>query len=110
VTGVVALTVVNVMGVMGIWGHIDLNAVSLINLVISLGIAVELICSHVARAFMGAGIGFPVDQLSRQKERDECMWTALVDEGPSVGGFNRFYFPWFYVFIIRFFLVSPLQN
>jgi len=82
VTGVVALTVVNVMGVMGIWG-INLNALSLVNLVISLGIAVEF-CSHVARAFMGAGIGLPVDHFDAQKERDERMWTALVDVGPSV--------------------------
>ncbi|KAH9938246.1 patched family-domain-containing protein [Fomitopsis serialis] len=71
VTGVVALTVVSVMGVMGVWG-IMLNAISLVNLVISLGIAVEF-CAHVARAFMSAG-----------SERDERMWTALVDVGPSV--------------------------
>jgi Niemann-Pick C1 protein len=82
VTGVVALTVVNVMGIMGVWG-ISLNAVSLVNLVISLGIAVEF-CSHVARAFMGAGVGLPVDHPAGQKERDERMWTALVDVGPSV--------------------------
>lgn len=82
VTGVVALTVINVMGVMGIW-HISLNAISLVNLVISLGIAVEF-CAHIARAFMGAGTGLPVDQFLRQKERDERMWTALVDVGPSV--------------------------
>ncbi|KLO15877.1 multidrug efflux transporter AcrB transmembrane domain-containing protein [Schizopora paradoxa] len=82
VTGVVALTVVTVMGVMGLWG-IDLNAISLVNLVISLGIAVEF-CAHVARAFMGAGTGMPVDHLSGQRERDERMYTALVDVGPSV--------------------------
>ena len=82
VTFVVALTVTNVMGVMGIWG-INLNAVSLVNLVISLGIAVEF-CAHIARAFMGAGTGLPVDLSSRQKERDERMWIGLVDVGPSV--------------------------
>jgi len=82
VTGVVALTVVSVMGIMGVWG-IMLNAISLVNLVISLGIAVEF-CSHIARAFMGAGAGLPVDILAGQKERDERMWTALVDVGPSV--------------------------
>jgi Niemann-Pick C1 protein len=85
VTGVVALTVVSVMGVMGVWG-ISLNAISLVNLVISLGIAVEF-CSHVARAFMGAGVGLPVDHPAGQKERDERMWTALVDVGPSVCNF-----------------------
>ncbi|CCL99443.1 uncharacterized protein FIBRA_01461 [Fibroporia radiculosa] len=82
VTGTVALTVISVMGVMGVWG-IMLNAISLVNLVISLGIAVEF-CAHVARAFMSAGTGLPVDHPSGQKERDERMWTALVDVGPSV--------------------------
>lgn len=84
VTFVVAMTVVTVMGVMGIW-HISLNAISLVNLVISLGIAVEF-CAHVARAFMSAGSGLPNDHPAGQKERDERMWTALVDVGPSVSG------------------------
>ncbi|KAJ7228898.1 patched family-domain-containing protein [Mycena pura] len=82
VTGVVALTVVSVMGVMAVWG-ISLNAISLVNLVISLGIAVEF-CAHIARAFMSAGSGLPMDHPAGQKERDERMWTALVDVGPSV--------------------------
>ncbi|KAI5894088.1 multidrug efflux transporter AcrB transmembrane domain-containing protein [Schizophyllum commune H4-8] len=82
VTAVVGLTVVNVMGVMAVWG-IMLNAVSLVNLVISLGIAVEF-CAHVARAFMSAGSGLPMDHPAGQKERDERMWNALVDVGPSV--------------------------
>ena len=82
VTGVVGLTVMTVMGVMPLWG-ISLNAISLVNLVISLGIAVEF-CAHVARAFMSAGSGLPVDHPAGQKERDERMWTALVDVGPSV--------------------------
>ncbi|KAH0587421.1 hypothetical protein H2248_006210 [Termitomyces sp. 'cryptogamus'] len=82
VTGVVVLTVVSVMGVMPLWG-ISLNAISLVNLVISLGIAVEF-CAHVARAFMSAGSGLPIDHPAGQKERDERMWTALVDIGPSV--------------------------
>ncbi|KAG2370048.1 patched family-domain-containing protein [Suillus spraguei] len=82
VTGVVALTVMTVMGVMAVWG-ISLNAISLVNLVISIGIAVEF-CAHVARAFMSAGSGLPADHPAGQKERDERMWTALVDVGPSV--------------------------
>lgn len=82
VTGVVGLTVVTVMGVMALWG-ISLNAISLVNLVISLGIAVEF-CAHIARAFMNAGSGLPMDHPAGQKERDERMWTALVDVGPSV--------------------------
>ena len=82
VTGVVALTVLNVMGVMAVWG-ISLNAISLVNLVISLGIAVEF-CAHVARAFMSAGSSLPGDYMAGQKERDERTWIALVDVGPSV--------------------------
>ncbi|TFY72100.1 hypothetical protein EVG20_g909 [Dentipellis fragilis] len=55
----------------------------LVNLVISLGIAVEF-CAHVARAFMSSGSGLAVDHPAGQKERDERMWTALIDVGPSV--------------------------
>jgi Niemann-Pick C1 protein len=82
VTGVVALTVMTVMGVMAVWG-ISLNAISLVNLVISIGIAVEF-SAHVARAFMSAGSGLPADHPAGQKERDERMCNALVDVGPSV--------------------------
>lgn len=83
VTGIVALTVVNVMGVMAVWG-INLNAISLVNLVISLGIAVEF-CAHIAKAFMNPPSDLHVDRLASQKERDERMAAALVDVGPSVG-------------------------
>ncbi|EJU00044.1 multidrug efflux transporter AcrB transmembrane domain-containing protein [Dacryopinax primogenitus] len=75
----VGLTVLNVGGVMGVWG-ISLNALSLVNLVIALGIAVEF-NAHVARAFMGA---VPGSQAEGQKERDERVWSALVEVGPSV--------------------------
>lgn len=89
VTSVVALTVVTVMGVMAVWG-ISLNAISLVNLVISLGIAVEF-CAHIARAFMSAGSGLPMDHPAGQRERDERMWTALVDVGPSVSHSVRYW-------------------
>ncbi|KAF8076146.1 patched family-domain-containing protein [Lyophyllum atratum] len=59
------------------------SSITLVNLVISLGIAVEF-CAHIARAFMSAGSGLPVDHPAGQKERDERMFTALVDVGPSV--------------------------
>ena len=48
-----------------------------------LGIAVEF-CSHIARAFMGAGQGLPYDHPSGGKERDERAQAALVDVGPAV--------------------------
>lgn len=85
VTFTCLLAVLNVMGVMGYWG-ISLNALSLVNLVISLGIAVEF-CSHIARAFMGAGSGLPYGygtEKEGSREMDERALTALVDVGPSV--------------------------
>jgi Niemann-Pick C1 protein len=82
VSFVCALAVLNVMGIMGFWG-VSLNAISLVNLVISVGIAVEF-CSHLARAFMGAGTGLTYDRAEGRKERDERVWTALVDVGPSI--------------------------
>jgi Niemann-Pick C1 protein len=79
----VFMSVVNVMGIMGAWG-VSLNAVSLVNLVISVGIAVEF-CSHIARAFMGArGGGLPFGHPAGPKDRDARAYTALVDVGPSV--------------------------
>jgi Niemann-Pick C1 protein len=67
---------------MGVW-DISLNAISVVNLVISLGISVEF-CAHVARAFMSTGSGLPLDHPAGQKERDDRMFTALIDVGPSV--------------------------
>ncbi|KAG9119461.1 hypothetical protein FRC07_005504 [Ceratobasidium sp. 392] len=52
VTGVVGLSVASVVGAMA-WEGVMLNAISLVNVVIALGIGVEF-CAHVARAFVGA--------------------------------------------------------
>ncbi|ORY34800.1 patched family-domain-containing protein [Naematelia encephala] len=87
VTATCGLAVASVMGIMGFWG-ISLNAISLVNLVISVGIAVEF-CSHIARAFMGAGSGIALGGTSdggagKRREMDERALTALVDVGPSV--------------------------
>ena len=83
VAGTVFMSTFVVIGVMGLWG-ISLNAISLVNLVISIGISVEF-CSHVARAFMGAsGGGLPYNHPSGPKERDERAWAALADVGSSV--------------------------
>ncbi|SCV68874.1 BQ2448_995 [Microbotryum intermedium] len=79
----VFLSCVNVLGLMGAW-HISLNPISLVNLVISLGIAVEF-CSHVARAFMGAnGGGLPYQHAQGEKDRDDRTLAALIDVGASV--------------------------
>ncbi|KAJ1308779.1 hypothetical protein OPQ81_004469 [Rhizoctonia solani] len=93
-------------------GRVMLNAISLVNLVIALGIAVEF-CAHVARAFVGAPstalrareVSIGVDSEVRddrgsilggvelggdaateeeQRERDERVVFALADVGPSV--------------------------
>ncbi|KAK4945772.1 niemann-Pick type C-related protein 1 [Elasticomyces elasticus] len=83
---VVAVTaimiVVDIIGVMALAG-VSLNAVSLVNLVICVGISVEF-CAHIARAFM-----FPsksVMERARHKFRgkDVRAWTALVNVGGSV--------------------------
>ncbi|KAF2453744.1 patched sphingolipid transporter [Lineolata rhizophorae] len=71
VTITVACTLVAVAGTMAL-AHVSLNAVSLVNLVISLGIAVEF-CAHVARAF-----SFP------SARREARAWAALVNVGGSV--------------------------
>ncbi|EGS19845.1 hedgehog receptor-like protein [Thermochaetoides thermophila DSM 1495] len=92
VTMTVIMTIVDIIGAMAVMG-VSLNAVSLVNLIICVGIAVEF-CAHVARAFM-----FPSRTLlSRAKARfnhgsgsgrdktlrDARAWTALANVGASV--------------------------
>lgn len=82
VTGTVAMTVVDIMGAMAVFG-VSLNAVSLVNLIICVGIGVEF-CAHVARAF-----AFPSSTLverarGRFRGRDARAWAALVNVGSSV--------------------------
>ncbi|GAA6052336.1 hypothetical protein JCM3770_007258 [Rhodotorula araucariae] len=79
----VLLSVVSVLGSMGAWG-VSLNPLSLVNLVISVGIAVEF-CAHLARAFMGAlGGGVPSHHPAAARDRDERTVAALDDVGASV--------------------------
>jgi Niemann-Pick C1 protein len=71
VVGVVLMIVVDMVGVMAVW-RISLNAVSLVNLVMALGISVEF-CSHLTRAFtISSGT------------RHARATFALVDVGASV--------------------------
>lgn len=73
----------SVMGLMGVWG-VSLNAVSLVNLVVSVGIALEF-CAHIARSFMGASAGgLPNQHPAAGKDRDERAKAALNDVGSSV--------------------------
>ncbi|KAI5866209.1 multidrug efflux transporter AcrB transmembrane domain-containing protein [Durotheca rogersii] len=82
VTLTVTMTVVDIIGAMAVFG-VSLNAVSLVNLIICVGIAVEF-CAHIARAFM-----FPSELVmegakNRFRGRDARAWTALVNVGGSV--------------------------
>ena len=93
VTLTVAMTVVDIIGIMAL-AHVSLNAISLVNLVICVGIAVEF-CAHVARAYT-----FPSHTIMSKassssgggnggshifyRGRDLRAWTALVNVGGSV--------------------------
>lgn len=83
VTLTVAMTITDIIGTMALV-NVSLNAVSLVNLIISVGISVEF-CAHVARAFT-----FPsrtvMERAPRNKfrARDARAWTALVNVGGSV--------------------------
>lgn len=72
VTFTVSLIVVNLMGLMYVW-NISLNAVSLVNLVMAVGISVEF-CSHIARAFT----------VNRHPSKVERAKEALARMGSSV--------------------------
>ncbi|BGP21836.1 vacuolar membrane protein [Rhodotorula toruloides] len=79
----VFLSLISVLGVMGVWS-VSLNPLSLVNLVIAIGIAVEF-CAHIARAFVGAlDGGLPRSHPQAQRDRDERARTALEDVGASV--------------------------
>ncbi|KAK9473546.1 sterol-sensing domain of SREBP cleavage-activation-domain-containing protein [Dipodascopsis tothii] len=94
----VAMIIVDVMGVMALWG-ISLNAVSLVNLVICVGIGVEF-CSHIARSFMFPSRPIAMENVQRRAggpelaagtvrslargKRDDRVWAALVNVGGSV--------------------------
>jgi Niemann-Pick C1 protein len=83
VTVTVAMTLIDIIGAMAV-ANVSLNAVSLVNLIISVGISLEF-CAHIARAF-----SFPsttvMERAPRHKFRgkDARAWTALVNVGASV--------------------------
>lgn len=72
VIGTIASIIINLMGLMYFW-DIQLNAISLVNLVMAVGISVEF-CSHVARAFA----------LSKRIKPADRAQDALVKMGSSV--------------------------
>lgn len=82
VTATVAMALVDILGAMAVM-HVSLNAVSLVNLIICVGIAVEF-CAHVARAFMFPSRTFMERARNRFRGRDARAWTALANVGGSV--------------------------
>ncbi|KAJ5173494.1 Patched [Penicillium coprophilum] len=82
VTATVVMIVVDIIGTMAIVG-VSLNAISLVNLVICVGIGVEF-CAHIARAFM-----FPARPIMEKvpaefRGKDARAWAALINVGGSV--------------------------
>ena len=81
VTLTVAMIVVDVVGTMALVG-VSLNAVSLVNIIICVGIGVEF-CAHIARAFTIPSTSI-LERASKFRGRDARAWAALVNVGGSV--------------------------
>lgn len=84
VTLTVAMTVVDIVGTMSLVG-VSLNAVSLVNIVICVGISVEF-CAHIARAFTvpSPSILERAHGQFARGGRPARAWAALVNVGASV--------------------------
>ncbi|KAI1129358.1 patched family-domain-containing protein [Nemania abortiva] len=82
VTVTVAMIVTDIIGAMAVF-DVSLNAVSLVNLVICVGISVEF-CAHIARAFMFPSGSVMERAKKRFRGRDARAWTALINVGGSV--------------------------
>ena len=82
ITLTVTMIVIDVIGTMALAG-VSLNAISLVNLVICVGIGVEF-CAHVARAFMFPSRSVMEMARGKYRGRDLRTWTALTNVGGSV--------------------------
>ncbi len=82
VTVTVIMIVVDIIGTMAIF-NVSLNAVSLVNLIICIGIGVEF-CAHIAQAFMFPSRAVMERGRNKFRGRDARAWTALVNVGGSV--------------------------
>lgn len=80
VTITVTMIVIDIVGTMALVG-VSLNAVSLVNLIICVGIGVEF-CAHIARAFTVPSASL-LDR-SKLRGRDARAFAALVNVGGSV--------------------------
>ncbi|POW05182.1 hypothetical protein PSHT_10893 [Puccinia striiformis] len=75
--------IVNMTGGMVVW-EADLDAISLVNLVIGVGIGVGF-CFHIVRAFTGANSGgLPKRHHLAQRDRDKRFTIAMSKVGSSV--------------------------
>jgi Niemann-Pick C1 protein len=82
VTFTVLMIVVDIVGTMALTG-VSLNAVSLVNIVICVGIGVEF-CAHIARAFTIPSASILERAQNRFRGKDARAWAALVNVGGSV--------------------------
>ncbi|KIW04293.1 uncharacterized protein PV09_04589 [Verruconis gallopava] len=82
VTATVAMTIIDIIGAMAV-ANVSLNAVSLVNLIISVGISLEF-CAHIARAFSFPSTTVMEDSRNKFRGKDARAWTALVNVGASV--------------------------
>lgn len=76
------MILVDIMGVMAVF-NVSLNALSLVNLVICVGISVEF-CAHISRAFMFPSKSVMERARSRFRGKDLRAWSAMVNVGGSV--------------------------
>lgn len=82
VTLTVAMIVTDIIGTMAVF-DVSLNAVSLVNLIICIGIGVEF-CAHIARAYTYPSFSLLSRGAATYKGKDARAWTALVNVGGSV--------------------------
>ncbi|EEP76462.1 hypothetical protein UREG_01311 [Uncinocarpus reesii 1704] len=82
VTFTVIMMLVDIMGTMAVAG-VSLNAVSLVNLIICVGIGIEF-CAHIARAFMFPSASLLERAQNKFRHRTARAWAALVNVGGSV--------------------------
>ena len=82
VTLTVAMTLVDILGTMALAG-VSLNAISLVNLVICVGIGVEF-CAHVARAYAFPSKALVERARNKWRGRDARVWAAVCNVGGSV--------------------------
>ncbi|ODV89534.1 hypothetical protein CANCADRAFT_58439 [Tortispora caseinolytica NRRL Y-17796] len=78
----VIMIIVDIVGVMSVWG-VSLNAMSLVNLVICVGISVEF-CVHICRSFMYPNTLVLDLVRGRIPARDKRVISALASVGGSV--------------------------